>query len=322
MGSRVKVELFEESFSDDNWIKLYGLSSENVLDYFACSQFYDRACNNETCKMQGFDPKKMLPKMSGSEYVLVPGIPEEPRLFVILKRHRKSESQTTKLGIYYVLDKTIYQAPNLHVLLVSRLVKTCHHVQNAMDLLEKAVRFNPSEGYTWDFPDNKNAADWRVSADVAAFEARQQRKLLEEKNKISNRINLVLRGLVEDFVQTVGTPDTEQGPQKRRKRALSPDKALVWLVRIHLNLQTKHRLDTYLKDRELNSKQFSTNLLTIWREDPFLEMAPRPSKLSMGDFVWSRVKEVVPEFPEYKKTYTKDFVKDVYKEYEQIRKGE
>ena len=40
------------SFKDTAFLRMFGLSEANALDYFAQSQFYDPLCINEQLKMQ------------------------------------------------------------------------------------------------------------------------------------------------------------------------------------------------------------------------------------------------------------------------------
>ena len=47
------------SFRDTEWIRHIPLNRDTVLDYFANSQFYDRACNNERVKMERLDPSSI-----------------------------------------------------------------------------------------------------------------------------------------------------------------------------------------------------------------------------------------------------------------------
>jgi hypothetical protein len=127
-------ENYAYSFRDDAFIDAFGLGPENALDYFARSDFYDRSCNNEHIRMQ-HQSLEALKKMVGLEYVLV-RTGHEPRLFVVIKQQRLSPEATTKLAIYYILDKMIYQAPNLHMVCVSRIRKTCEALSAGFDLLE------------------------------------------------------------------------------------------------------------------------------------------------------------------------------------------
>lgn len=41
------------------WLQFYSLHPSNVLDYFAMSPFYDRACNNEVAKLKGLKPEQL-----------------------------------------------------------------------------------------------------------------------------------------------------------------------------------------------------------------------------------------------------------------------
>lgn len=57
----------QRSFIDPVWLQQWGLGPENALDYFALSPFYDKACNNEQCRMQGVDLREGLLNLTGLE---------------------------------------------------------------------------------------------------------------------------------------------------------------------------------------------------------------------------------------------------------------
>jgi mediator of RNA polymerase II transcription subunit 6 len=46
-------DLSETCWRDDLFMQSYGLSHASILDYFALSPFYDRACNNEAARQRG-----------------------------------------------------------------------------------------------------------------------------------------------------------------------------------------------------------------------------------------------------------------------------
>lgn len=59
-------------------------------------------------------------KMTGNEYVLSEVM--EPHLFVIRKQKRDSPEKVTPMSTYYILDGSIYQAPQLCNVFASRIV--------------------------------------------------------------------------------------------------------------------------------------------------------------------------------------------------------
>ncbi|KAH9386048.1 mediator of RNA polymerase II transcription subunit 6 [Nematocida major] len=101
-------------FRDPIWLQQNMLTAETVLEYFSCSQFYDKNCNNEVLKMQtmhgplsGADA--FLKKMCGIQYAVHSS--EDPALFVIKKYERTSPDNITVQDYFYVMHGTIYQAP-------------------------------------------------------------------------------------------------------------------------------------------------------------------------------------------------------------------
>ncbi|KAG0681020.1 Mediator of RNA polymerase II transcription subunit 6 [Pichia californica] len=101
-----KQELDELEWRSPEWINIYGLRTENILEYFSLSPFWDRQCNNQVLKMQRqfqansggmgengqpimmiiptFDAE--LRKLRGIEYVV--HMIKEPDLWVIRKQRR------------------------------------------------------------------------------------------------------------------------------------------------------------------------------------------------------------------------------------------
>jgi mediator of RNA polymerase II transcription subunit 6 len=59
-------------------------------------------------------------KMTGMEYVLSDVM--EPHLFVIRKQRRESPEKSNAMLAYYILDGSIYQAPQLCSVFASRIV--------------------------------------------------------------------------------------------------------------------------------------------------------------------------------------------------------
>lgn len=59
-------------------------------------------------------------KMTGIEYVLSEVL--EPNLFVIRKQRREGPDKVTHMLTYYVLDGSIYQAPQLSSVFAARIV--------------------------------------------------------------------------------------------------------------------------------------------------------------------------------------------------------
>ncbi|KAI3908720.1 hypothetical protein MKW98_029270 [Papaver atlanticum] len=117
-------------FRDQLWLNSYPLDRNLVFDYFALSPFYDFSCNNEQLRMQQIHPLDIshLQKMSGIEFSLSEVM--EPHLFVIKKQKRELERVTPMLT-YYVLDGSIYQAPQLANVFAARIGRALYHISKA-----------------------------------------------------------------------------------------------------------------------------------------------------------------------------------------------
>jgi hypothetical protein len=125
------------SFMDVAWLQSHPLTDRTAMEYFSLSPFYDRACNNETLRMQrmyrgDLDTTSTTPTddawineqlalMTGMEYIVHSSTP--PSLFVIYMRHRMSKEKTALVSIYYIMNGVVYQSPHLSAVLSTR-VKT------------------------------------------------------------------------------------------------------------------------------------------------------------------------------------------------------
>ncbi|XP_057721597.1 mediator of RNA polymerase II transcription subunit 6 [Arachis stenosperma] len=118
-------------FRDQLWLNTYPLDRNLVFDYFALSPFYDWGCNNEQLRMRSVHPLDIsqLSKMTGIEYMLSEVL--EPHLFVIRKQKRDSPEKVTPMLAYYILDGSIYQAPQLCNVFAARIGRALYYIQKA-----------------------------------------------------------------------------------------------------------------------------------------------------------------------------------------------
>ncbi|KAK9231608.1 hypothetical protein WN943_021846 [Citrus x changshan-huyou] len=118
-------------FRDQLWLNTYPLDRNMIFDYFTLSLFYDRTCNNEQLRMRSIHPLDIsqLSKMTGIEYMLSEVM--EPHLFVIRKQKRDGPEKVTPMLTYYVLDGSIYQAPQLCNVFSARIGRALHYIQKA-----------------------------------------------------------------------------------------------------------------------------------------------------------------------------------------------
>ncbi|PWN52059.1 hypothetical protein IE53DRAFT_21597 [Violaceomyces palustris] len=115
------------------------LNESNVLSYFSTSPFFDRRSNNEQIRMQNIANSQQpglnqssaqfeeeeLKRFTGLEFALVHHKP--PGCFVIHKRWRYGPDHAVPIAAYYVVNDSIYQAPDLYNVLASRLVSSIAH---------------------------------------------------------------------------------------------------------------------------------------------------------------------------------------------------
>eukprot|EP00904_Undaria_pinnatifida_P002721 jgi/Undpi1/1244/HiC_scaffold_108.g14158.m1 len=214
------------SFIDPVWLQQWGLGPENALDYFALSPFYDKACNNEQCRMQGVDPREGLLNLTGLEFMLedlpeemsflppgqpAPVGPQPRRLFVIKKQMRKSRTSVEVRAIYYIMEGVIYQTPTVQKLIKSRLNKFTHHLNNAFVELSKLAELNDSAGgYDWAWQKDAKALKEKLEA-AGAAEATAEDGDAKAALKLS--MDNILMGLVGKYID--GDGDGARGVKRK-----------------------------------------------------------------------------------------------------------
>ncbi|XP_011626778.1 mediator of RNA polymerase II transcription subunit 6 [Amborella trichopoda] len=169
-------------FRDQLWLNTYPLDRNLVFDYFALSPFYDWTCNNEQLRMRSIHPLDIsqLSKMTGIEYMLNEVM--EPHLFVFRKQKRDGPEKVTPMLTYYILDGSIYQAPQLSNVFASRIARALHHISKAFTMaaskLEKIGYVDTeNESASLEVKTGKEAIDLKELKRVDHILASLQKKL-------------------------------------------------------------------------------------------------------------------------------------------------
>ncbi|KAB5516889.1 hypothetical protein DKX38_027537 [Salix brachista] len=169
-------------FRDQLWLNTYPLDRNLVFDYFALSPFYDWTCNNEQLRSQSIHPLDLshLLKMTGTEYMLSEVM--EPHLFVFRKQKRDSAEKVTPMLTYYVLDGSIYQAPQLCSVFAARVGRALYYISKAFGTaaskLEKIGYVDSeNEGAASESKIGKEVIDFKEVKRIDHIIASLQRKL-------------------------------------------------------------------------------------------------------------------------------------------------
>ncbi|KAJ1030174.1 hypothetical protein NDA16_001086 [Ustilago loliicola] len=136
------------------------LTEHNVMAYFATSPFFDRRSNNEQIRMQNIangiqnltggmgarQEEEELKRFTGLEFVLVHS--RAPLCFVVQKRWRTSATETAPLAAYYIINDSIYQAPDMYSILATRLQSTVYGLKSSLSAQRRARPFfDPRRGH-------------------------------------------------------------------------------------------------------------------------------------------------------------------------------
>jgi len=113
-------------------------SEVECLSFFKQSPFYSKTCNNENPAIPlndlGLD---VLKSLIGREYIIESSTSSPPELWIIKENFRTSTSSSHEVRAFYLLYGNIYQAPQLNMLIESRLSKATFHLQEAFDALSE-----------------------------------------------------------------------------------------------------------------------------------------------------------------------------------------
>lgn len=140
-------------FRDQEFINSNPLNENNILDYFASSQFYDNSCTNEVLKMQTkfanlSELKQKLDQMIGIQYIL-DTFNDERTLFIIKKLNRFSINDYEISNVYYCMHGNIYQCPTNVTIFNSRLSNFYFYLNEAFDYMEESIHFDLFKGISY-----------------------------------------------------------------------------------------------------------------------------------------------------------------------------
>ncbi|KAH3670676.1 hypothetical protein OGAPHI_001191 [Ogataea philodendri] len=188
--------LDELQWRSPEWVNAFGLRTDNVLEYFSQSPFFDRTSNNQVLKMQNqftdtnFYNKPYdlllqdLRKMRGIEFVIA--MVREPDFWIIRKQNRTSETETDTLADYYIIGSSVYMAPVTHAVLSSRFLASVLSLRNAIGELQHLPSFSPSNGHQYLLQTGDALAAPTADTDTARIPD-------SSANAFSNLLNLSLQ---------------------------------------------------------------------------------------------------------------------------------
>ena len=150
--------LDEIQWKSPEFIQERGLNTNNVLEYFSLSPFYDRTSNNQVLMMQFQYQQIQIPlgvsfhqyfqsrlsEMTGIEFVIA--YTKEPDFWIIRKQKRQDPQNTLTLQDYYIIGANVYQAPRIYDILSSRLLASVLSIKNSTDLLNDMTSYHISDG--------------------------------------------------------------------------------------------------------------------------------------------------------------------------------
>lgn len=150
--------LDEIQWKSPEFIQERGLNTNNVLEYFSLSPFYDRTSNNQVLMMQFQYQQIQIPmgmtfhqyfqtrlsEMTGIEFIIA--YTKEPDFWIVRKQKRLDPNNAITLQDYYIIGANVYQAPKIYDVLSSRLLASILSLKKSTDLLNEMTSYHISDG--------------------------------------------------------------------------------------------------------------------------------------------------------------------------------
>lgn len=149
------------------------------------------------------------------------------------------------MAIYYIIDGTIYQAPDLFLLISNRLLTSLHFVSKAFSLLRRESRFHPSRGYAWRHEEE------RINAAAVEALAKQQLDRLadeEDNDEQASMMETDETPVVREKIDAGDTHVIKSHQQAYESRVFSS--ALDGLIHRSLNFASELELPPVLDDKD------------------------------------------------------------------------
>lgn len=201
--------LDEVQWKHPEWIQEHGLRTDNVLEYFSFSPFYDRTSNNQVLKMQSQyndmhsanDLYAKLQNMKGLEFVVA--IAHEPILWIIRKQERLSPEVTRPLSTYFVVGENIYMAPAIHSVIQNRVLSIALSLNQSLRTASSLPTFSPSRGYQYkSSPQLQNNNQQGLESNAVQAEERQAHYNIDMSlNYALSRNTVYLEDSISGFVR-------------------------------------------------------------------------------------------------------------------------
>ncbi|ODV82741.1 hypothetical protein CANARDRAFT_10269 [[Candida] arabinofermentans NRRL YB-2248] len=210
-----ETQLDELQWRSPEWVNAFGLRTDNVLEYFSQSPFFDRTSNNQVLKMQNqftdanyqFKPYNLLlqdlKKMKGIEFVVA--MVREPDFWIIRKQNRLSDSETITISDFYIIGSSVYMAPLIHSIMSSRFLSSVLNLRNSMSLLQELPKFSPSNGHEYNFQQTSSSVIEGGTGITSAAKDEPGELPESSANAFNNLLNLSLQNnavYLEDMPST------------------------------------------------------------------------------------------------------------------------
>ena len=105
------------------------------MDYFYLSPFFEKNSINYTCAIQKLDFNTQKYKLTGYEYNLE-WFSKDKEIYYISKSLRERDKLSI-LNYYYIFKGTIFQSPDLKLLMISNVESITNNLTNILDIINE-----------------------------------------------------------------------------------------------------------------------------------------------------------------------------------------
>ena len=199
-------------FRDENFLEKFGLCIGNVLDYFSCSNFYDTTSLNELAKQRHeTDLENLIAHQDGISFRIALAQPAGATTYegddlkkeelmtvsvipglVVIDKQLKDGVDRSVIAKYYILDGSIYQAPDVYSLLSAKIRGAMFHIRESLHEVKNMFDWNLETGFR-----KKVAAD--ETETLYVFESSELEELKEELGDEFKLQNDLLNSLLSEI---------------------------------------------------------------------------------------------------------------------------
>ena len=132
---------------------------------------------------------EFLVKMKGIEYDVIHTNADTSLCFIIRKQNRMSKTDVVPIAVYYIIEGSIYQAPDVYSILGSRIETSLFHLDQAFNILIGMCTFQPSKGYGWKGEQESPTQIMPISTSRGVFTRREIQEMRQRVDHLATHLS-------------------------------------------------------------------------------------------------------------------------------------